>query len=107
MSAGHGLPPIARDCGVALVAAPGLSAGHEPLCVARNRGLVVAAAPGLSARHRPLCATRGRGPAVTAGLRWTCGPDSFVGDQQQTTCSWRRRSQQPQRQQTQRFARCA
>jgi hypothetical protein len=89
MSAGHGPPPIACDCG----AAPGLSTGHEPLCVARSRGLAVTAAPGLSVGHMPLCATRGRGPTVTVGLRWTCGLDSFAGDQWQTACSWRRRSQ--------------
>jgi hypothetical protein len=40
-----------------------------------------------------LHAIRGRGPVAIARLRWTCGPDSSTGSQQQTACSWRRRSQ--------------
>ncbi len=73
----------------------------------RDHGPVVTAAPGLSAGHEPLRAARGRDPAVVAGLQWTCGPNSSASGQRQTTCSWRRRSQQPQRQQTQRFVGCA
>jgi hypothetical protein len=76
MLARHGPPPVARGGSVAPAAAPGLSAGHGPLCVARGRGPAVADAPGLSAGHGPLRAARSRGPAATAGLRWTCGPDS-------------------------------
>ncbi len=78
-------------------APPGLSTRHGPLRAAPGRGLVVAAAPGLLAGHGPLRATRNRGPATAAGLWWTCSPDSSAGGQRQTTCSWRWRSQQPQR----------
>jgi hypothetical protein len=102
MSTGHGPPPATRGYGVAHVAAPSLSAGHGPLHAARDRGLATAATLGLSTKHGPLYATCGRGPTVTVGLQWTCGPDSSVGSQRQTACSWRRRSQQ-----TQCFAGCA
>ncbi len=80
MSAGHGPPPATRGCGVV----PGLSVGHGPLRAIRGRGLAAAATPGLSAGHGPLHAVRSRGPAAVAGLRWTCGPDSSTGGQQQT-----------------------
>ncbi len=103
----HGPPPVARGCDVVPVVAAGMLARHGPLRVARGCGLVVAAALGLLVGHGPLCDARGSGPAVVAELRWTCGPNSSAGGQRQTTYSWRRRSQQPQRQQTQRFAGCA
>ncbi len=103
MSARHGPPPAARGSG----AAPGLLVGHGPPPAARGYGAAPAIAPGLSTRHEPLRVARGRGPAVAVGLRWTCGPDSSACGQRHTTCSWRRHSQQPQRQQTQRFAGCA
>jgi len=54
-----------------------------------------------------LRATRSCGFAVVVGLRWTCGLHSSAGGQRQIACSWRRHSQEPQRQQTQRFAGCA
>jgi hypothetical protein len=74
MSTGHGPPPLARGCGVALGAAPSLLAEHGPLRVAR-----------------------GCGPAGAVGLQWTYCLDSSVGGMRQTVYSWRRRSQQPQR----------
>jgi hypothetical protein len=88
----------ARGRGPTAATAPGLSAGHRPPPAARDGGATPTAVPSLSAEHGPLHATRGRGPTATAKLRWTCGPDSSAGGQQQTACSWRRRSQQPQRQ---------
>ncbi len=88
MSTGHGPPPAARGYG----AAPGLSAKHEPLCAARGRGLAPGTAPGLSAKHGPLRATCGHGPVAAVRLWWTCVLDSSDGGQQQTTCSWKRRS---------------
>jgi hypothetical protein len=90
MSVGHGPPPATRDCD----AAPSLSTGHRPLRATRGRGLAAATTPSLLAGHGPLRATRGCGLVIAAGLRWTCGPDSSTGDQRQTTCSWKRRSQQ-------------
>ncbi len=71
-----------------------------PVGAARGCGLVAAGVAGMSAGHRPFHAARGRGPATAVELQWTCSPHSSVGGQLQTTCSWRRRSQQPQRQQT-------
>jgi len=94
MSAGHGPPPATRGYGVAPVAAPSLSVGHGPLHAACDRGLATAATLGLSTKHGPLYATCDHGPTVTAGLRWTCGPNSSTGSQQQIACSWRRHSQQ-------------
>jgi len=105
MLAKHGPPPAARGCSAVPTTAPGLSAGHGPLRAACT--LAAVATPGLSAEHRPLCDARSRDPTAVVGLRWTCGLDSSVGGQQQTAYSWRRRSQQPQLQQSQRFAGCA
>ncbi len=97
----------ARGRGLAVVAALGLLIGHRPPPATRGGGAALAAAPSLLAGHGALCAARGRGPAVAVELRWTCGLKSSVGGQRQTSCSWRRCSQQPQCQQTQRFAGCA
>ncbi len=101
------LAGAARGRGHAAAVALGLSVGHRPPPAARGEGAAPTAALGLSAGHGPLRAARGRGPVAAAGLQWTCGPDSSAGGQRQTACSWRRRSQQLQRQQTQRFAGCA
>ncbi len=92
MLAEHEPPPIARSCGVAPAAAPGLLVEHRPLRAARGRGrgLTVAAAPGPLAGHRPLRVARGHGPAATAELQWTCDLNSSDGSQRQTTCSSRR-----------------
>jgi hypothetical protein len=87
-----------RDRGPAIAAAPNLSIGHRPPPATRGGGAAPAAAPGLLAGHGPLRAARGHGPVVAVELRWTCGLESSIGGQRQTACSWRRRSQQPQRQ---------
>ncbi|CAK9222465.1 unnamed protein product [Sphagnum troendelagicum] len=84
-----------------------MSTGHGPSLAARGCDVAPTTTPGLSTGHRPLRAAYGCSPVVIARLRWTCDLDSSVGGQRQTACSWRRRSQQPQRQQTQRFAGCA
>ncbi len=72
---------VTHGCGPAAAGATGLSAEHGPLRAARDRGPVVAGAAGLSAGHGFLHGARG--PTAVAGLWWTCGPDSSVGNQRQ------------------------
>jgi len=54
-----------------------------PVGAARGRGLVAVGAASLSGGHGPLRAACGRGLAAIVGLRWTCGPDSSAGGQEQ------------------------
>jgi hypothetical protein len=68
------LTGAARDCGLVVTGAAGLSAGHlanpAPTDVAHSCGLAVAGAAGLSAGHGPLRVALGRGPTIAIGLRW-------------------------------------
>ncbi len=71
-------------------------ADPAPAGAARGRGPTAASATSTSAGHGPFRDARDHDPAIAVGLRWTCGPHSSASGQQQTTCSWKRRSQQPQ-----------
>ncbi len=73
------LAGVARGRGPTATGAAGLSAMHGPLRATRGRD----PATSLSAGHEPLRAACGHGHAVAAGLRWTCGLDSSIGDQRQ------------------------
>ncbi len=77
----------ARDCGLAVAGAAGLSTGHlvdpAPTGAACDCVPAVADAAGLLTGRELLRAVRGCGRAGAAELRWTCGPDSSAGDQRQ------------------------